>query len=261
MLLFRCLTILLMTFSGTFSSSTVQAEEVHIAAASNFANTIKKISKAFENKEKINTKIAFASSGKHYAQIRHGAPFDVFLSADQSKPQALIDKGLAAPHSLFTYAIGTLVAVSRSPNSVDVEEQLRNGDFTKLALANPKLAPYGAAALEVLQYLELDKSSRGRWVMGENIAQTHQFLHSGNADIGFIALSQLQSDPALLNASHWIIPEHLYTPIKQDAVLLKSAMNNPAAVKFYQFLQSAEATAIISQDGYKTAAPKSEAAQ
>jgi molybdenum ABC transporter molybdate-binding protein len=233
------------------------AEKTTIAVASNFMPAMRELITVFESKSDHAVRASFGSSGKFYAQISHGAPFDLFFSADQVKPAKLEQEGRSVKGSRFTYAQGALVLWSRETSSelntsppYSVKDRLVRGEFKKLAMANPKLAPYGAAALEVLTHLELISSSRRKWVQGENIAQAYQFAASGNAELGFVALSQvLASDPD--RTDYWLIPTKLYTPIKQDAVLLARGQTNPAALAFLNFIKSTEAKAIIRRYGYE----------
>lgn len=245
-MLIRILTVLTCVLISLWSS----AAEINVAVASNFASPIKEIAKAYEIKEKVTVNVAIASSGKHFAQIVNGAPYHVFLSADQSKPQALQDRNLILPGSRFTYAQGQLVLVTNADNKPDPRAQLSAGDFKRVALANPKLAPYGEAAKEVLIRLGLINKYRTNWVVGENIAQTFQFLSSKNADIGFVALSQINNS-RYSEQQVWVVPDDLYEPIRQDAVLLKRAAGITAAHSFYKFLQSTAAKRIIASHGYK----------
>jgi len=221
------------------------AAEVMVAVASNFTAPMKDIQQHSGHR----LIMAFGSSGKFTAQIHNGAPFEVFLSADQAKPEALIRAGLASADSRFTYALGRLALWITSPD-VDVRAQLHSGQFRKLALANPRLAPYGTAAQQTLAALALTDSVAARQVMGENIAQTWQFVASGNAQLGFVALSQVMSGGHINNGSVWIVPDTLYQPIRQEAVLLKKGEPNPAARAFLAFLQSAEVTELIRGYGY-----------
>lgn len=227
------------------------AGELHIAVASNFASTMGRLVTAFEQTSPHRVTLSYGSSGKLYAQIRHGAPYHAFFSADQTKPQALEATGYTLAGSRFTYALGTLVLYSSNPKHPDtVRMRLEKGDFNKLTLANPRLAPYGSAAVEVLNKLKLVEITRSKWVQGENIGQTYQFVHSGAVDLGFIALSQLgrgQAHPS----SAWIPPEDLYNPIRQDAVLLKNADENPAAQAFWEFAKGSHAQDIILGAGYR----------
>lgn len=228
-------------------------EEVHIAVAANFTAAMKDIVTQFEKKSEHEVILSFGSSGKIFAQIQHGAPFHVFLSADQAKPELLEKAGLAVPGSRFTYAVGALALWSTKPGFVDKDyTRLKSGDFNKLALANPKLAPYGAAAVDVLQALKLKQTTESKWVMGENIAQTYQFVATGNADLGFVALSQIMDKGHVTEGSSWIIPGELYRPIRQDAILLKNAKGRAGAKALLEYLRSDEARAIIHGYGYKT---------
>lgn len=226
-----------------------QAEDVSVAVASNFTAPMQKIAVAFEQQNGHRAALAFGSSGKLYAQIHNGAPFQVFLSADQTKPAVLEQDGLAVADSRFTYALGTLVLLAANHSEQSPETQLRNGNYQKLALANPRLAPYGVAALEALEELHLGDSAAPKLVLGENIAQTYQFVSTGNAQLGFVALSQV-ADNDDMSGKYWVVPTELYKPIRQDAVLLKSGADNPAAHSLIEFLRSDAALAIMQRYGY-----------
>lgn len=229
-----------------------QAETVHAAVASNFRVAMKDIATQFENNSGHKVALSFGSSGKLFAQIENGAPFQVFLSADQAKPEALEKAGLSVPGSRFTYALGALALWSAKPGFALDDARLKSGDFNKLALANPQLAPYGAAAVEVLESLKLKQATEPKWVMGQNIAQTYQFVDSGNADLGFVALSQIMAKGKVKEGSSWIIPAELYSPIRQDAVLLDSAKGSAGAKALLDYLRSDEARSIIRAYGYTT---------
>lgn len=245
---FRHFLILLWIVCGANVS---YGEQLSVAVASNFTAAMRQLSDEFEETTGHTLNVSYGSSGKFYAQIRHGAPFQVFLSADQTKPEALIKAGLVTPANRFTYAVGALALWSSKSDVVDENgEVLRLGHFNKLALANPLLAPYGAAALDVLRHLSLENATRNSWVMGENIAQTYQFVSTGNADIGFVAVSQIVENGLLKSGSTWIVPPKFYRPIKQDAVLLNSGVHNVAAKEFIAFLQSEKARTIIRTFGY-----------
>ncbi|MFV0431713.1 MAG: molybdate ABC transporter substrate-binding protein [Alphaproteobacteria bacterium] len=238
---------------GFYAFSTAYAEEVHVAVAANFTAAMKDIAASFETKSEHKAVLSFGSSGKLLAQIKNGAPFEIFLSADQAKPKALEEANLVAKDSRFTYAIGALALWSAKDDFIDEDySRLKNGDFNKLALANPKLAPYGAAAVETLKVLKLEEATQAKWVQGENIAQTYQFVASGNADLGFVALSQIMDKGHINRGSYWIVPSEDYSPIRQDAVLLASAKDNQAAKELIDYLQSDEAKSIIHSYGYKT---------
>ena len=229
------------------------SEVAHIAVASNFIKAMKAIKTDFQQSTGHELKLSFGSSGKIYAQIKHGAPFHAFLSADQAMPEALEKDGLVLDNSRFTYAIGTLVLWSPLAGFVDEKaNRLKSGQFKRLALANPKLAPYGQAAVQVLERLKLNHLTKRKWVRGENIAQTYQFISTQNADIGFVALSQVVSNGSLKNGSAWIVPQNLYGPIRQDAVLLSKGKNNIAAHALMSFIRSNKGKKIIGSYGYKT---------
>ncbi len=237
---------LLIFFTGLAS-----ADEVQVAVAANFAAPMQVIAAAFEQDTGHKAQLAFGSSGKFYAQIKNGAPFQVLLSADDKIPTQLEREGLAVPGTHFTYAIGQLALWSAQKNVVDGKgEILQAGHFTHLAIANPKLAPYGAAAIEVLKNLGLLSALQTKFVQGENIAQTHQFIASGNAELGFVALSQVMKDGKLRGGSAWVVPGNLHAPIRQDAVILTSGKGNPAAAALMNFLKSAKAKGIIRAYGY-----------
>jgi len=230
------------------------AETTLVAVAANFTQPMNEIAAAFEKATGHSAKLSFGSSGKFVAQIENGAPFEVFLSADSEKPAQLEKSRLAVPGSRFTYAIGKLVLWSAKPGLVDDQGAILNGGgFRHLALADPKLAPYGAAAVEVLKNQGLFEKLGPSFVLGENIAQTHQFVSTGNAELGFIALSQVIEDGKIAKGSSWIVPETLHAPIRQDAVLLNKGVDNPAAPALLQFLKSAEARAIMQKYGYSLA--------
>jgi molybdate transport system substrate-binding protein len=234
-----------------FLAGTAHADTVRVALASNFAGPMREIARLFELESGHRVELVVSSSGKIYAQIAHGAPFDVFLSADQAKPAALIADGLAVTESRFTYAVGRLVLWSLDPqlinNSADI---IRCGNFRIMAIANPLLAPYGEAAMEVLQQLDSDGRLASKIVRGENIAQTFQFVATGSADLGFVALSQLQDAGLAASGSQWLVPGTMHGPIRQDAVLLNAAAENPAAVALFTFLQSEPIRTLILESGY-----------
>jgi molybdate transport system substrate-binding protein len=232
-------------------SSNSQAETVLVAVAANFTKPMNEIVAEFEKASGHNAKLAFGASGKFVAQIENGAPFEIFLSADDKNPIKLEQSGLAVKDSRFTYAIGKLALWSATENYVDSEGKiLQNGNFKHLALADPKLAPYGVAAIQVLNNLGLFEKLQNLIVQGENIAQTHEFISTGNAELGFVALSQIAENGEISIGSAWLVPENLYNPILQDAVLLKTGAENPAAAALLNFLKSAAAQTIIQKYGY-----------
>jgi molybdate transport system substrate-binding protein len=233
------------------SSLTVQAAEVQVAVAANFTAPMQKIAAEFEKDTEHRAMVSTGSTGKFYAQIRNGAPYDVFLSADTATPDKLQADGMVVAGSRFTYAIGTLVLWSATPGRVDDQgEVLKTGDFKHLALANPKLAPYGAAAVEVMKGMGVLETMQPKFVLAENISQAYQFVVSGNAELGFMALSQIIKDGKMIDGSVWKIPADRHTPIRQDAVLLKRAKDNPAAAALIDYLKGEKARAIIQSFGY-----------
>ena len=228
-----------------------RAGEVQVAVAANFTAPMHAIAAQFERDTGHRARLAFGSTGKFYAQIRNGAPFEVLLAADDETPARLEKEGQAAPGTRFTYAIGKLVLWSARAGVVDAKgEVLRTGDFRHLAIANPKTAPYGAAAVTVLKKLNLLDAVQARLVQGENIAQTHQFISTGNAQLGFVALSQVARDGRIASGSGWIVPASLHEPIRQDALVLARGRGNPAAQALLDYLKSAKARAIIQSFGY-----------
>ena len=213
---------------------------------------MKAIARAFEKSSGHEAVLVFGSTGKLYAQIANGAPFDLFLAADAETPARLEQEDGALPGGRFTYATGKLVLWSAKANFVDDRgEILKKGSFRHIALAQPRLAPYGAAAVEVIEKLGLTGALRPKFVQGENIAQTHQFISTGNAELGFVALSQVYRDGKIVAGSAWIVPSDLHAPIRQDAAILARAANNPAARALAQFLKGAAARAIIEAHGYE----------
>ena len=224
------------------------AEEIRIAVASNFAGTLKDISVLFEKQTGHKISLSSGSSGSHYAMIVNGAPFDAYFSADVERPRLLEEAGAIIPGSRFTYAVGRLVLWSSEEAKVDSEGHiLVRGDYKHLAIANPKLAPYGEAAQEVLEARGVWTRIQHRVVRGESISQTFQFVHTGNAEIGFVALSQLSRPGKPVQGSHWTVPRNLYSPIEQQAVLIK---DNEAARAFLAFVQSTEIRKLIQAYGY-----------
>jgi molybdate transport system substrate-binding protein len=242
---------LISVLAGACSSHAAVAEEVQVAVAANFTAPMQVIAAVFEKDTGHKARLAFGSSGKFYAQIKNGAPFQVLLSADDETPARLEQEGLAIPGTRFTYAIGRLALWSAKDGVVDAKgEVLKKRGYAHLAIANPKLAPYGAAAVEVLKNLALLEAVRPKLVQGENIAQTYQFVASGNAELGFVALSQVTKDGKLINGSAWIVPGDLHAPIRQDAVILTSGKGNIAASALVSYLKSDKAKAVIRTYGY-----------
>jgi len=233
-------------------SHAAHADEVQVAVAANFTAPAKLLAAAFEKDSGHTAQLAFGATGKFYAQIRNGAPFEVLLSADDTTPARLEQEGAAVTGSRYTYAIGRLVLWSAKPGYVDEQGAvLQKGDFKHLAIANPKLAPYGAAAVEALTALKLLDTVQTKLVQGENIAQTHQFVASGNAELGFVALSQVMQDSRIASGSAWIVPAGLHQAIRQDAVLLEKGRGKPAAAAWLKYLRGDKAKAIIRGFGYE----------
>jgi len=231
---------------------TAQAEVVRVAVASNFSAPMKSIASEFEKDTGHRIELIFGSSGKLYAQIVNGAPFQVFLSADSSKPARLEKEGRALTGSRFTYAQGALVLWSARPGLIDETDTLLvSGQFKRLAIANERLAPYGLAAREVLENIKVWAQVKDKLVMGENIAQTFQFVSTGNADVGFIALSQAIEAGRLQSGSAWIVPPQLHAPIQQDAVLLEKGRDNRGAMALLDYLRSDKAVSLIRSHGYR----------
>ena len=227
------------------------ADEVQVAVAANFTAPMQKIAAEFEKDTGHKAQLAFGSTGKFYAQIRNGAPFEILLAADDTTPEKLEKEGAAVAGSRFTYAIGKLALWSSKAGFVDDKgEVLKKGEFKHVSIANPKLAPYGAAAIETLTALKLLDAIQPKFVQGENIAQTHQFVATGNAELGFVALSQVMKDGKISEGSGWIVPSSLHQPIRQDAVLLTNGKGKPAAEALMKYLAGEKAKAVIQSFGY-----------
>jgi len=243
--------ILLLVLTGF--AHALQADPVAVAVASNFSGPIKRIAEMFRQESGHSLNITTGASGKFYLQIENGAPFEVLLSADEVIPAKLEQAHLAVAGTRFTYATGCLVLWSAKADFVDAQgDVLRRGRFAHLALANPKVAPYGAAAVEVLKGINLLETLSPRFVQGENIAQTQQFIQSGNAELGFVALSQVEEKGQLTaGGSVWKIPASLHSPIRQQAVLLLKGQNRSAAREFLRFLASPPVKTLIRSFGYE----------
>jgi molybdate transport system substrate-binding protein len=227
------------------------AGEVQVAVAANFTAPMQNIAAAFEKDTGHKAVLAFGATGRFYAQIVNGAPFDMLLAADDETPARLETERRTAPGTRFTYATGKLVVWSAKDGYVDDQGQvLRTGDYAHLAIANPKTAPYGAAAIETLTKLNLLARVQPKLVQGENIAQAHQFVSTGNASLGFVALSQVYRDGKFTSGSGWIVPASLHGPIRQDAVILARGAANPAAKALEGYLKSPRAKDIIRSYGY-----------
>lgn len=226
------------------------AAETHVAVAANFTEPAKEIAAGFEKATGHKAILSFGSSGAFYTQIAHGAPFEVLLSADAERPARAEQAGLAVPGTRFTYAIGRLVLYSTTPGLVDGRGAvLRSNRFDKIAIADPKIAPYGAAAIETMAKLGVHDALRARIVTGSSIAQTYQFTSTGAAQLGFVALAQVIAVPG---GSRWLVPARFHAPIDQQAVLLRTGEKNPAATAFIRYLKSRPALAVIRRYGYAT---------
>ncbi|TAJ78180.1 MAG: molybdate ABC transporter substrate-binding protein [Gallionellaceae bacterium] len=232
--------------------SAARAGEVNAAVAANFSAPVQQIAELFQKETGHTVKLSFASSGKFYTQIGSGAPFDVLLAADDTIPKRLVQEGKAVEGSRFVYALGKLVLWSAQPGFVDDKGAVLNkGNFEKLAIADPKLAPYGVAAKETLEKLVMWNAMQRKLVKGENITQAYQFVASENAELGFIALSQIMHEGRVTEGSWWLVPAGLHKPLRQSAVLLSGAKDNAAAKAFLAFLKSGKAAAIMRGFGYE----------
>jgi molybdate transport system substrate-binding protein len=228
------------------------ADEVRIAVAANFAAPAKLIAADFAQETGHRAVLSIGATGKFHAQITNGAPFDVLLAADDESPARLDRDGRTVAGSRFTYATGRLVLWSAKPGVVDgAGEVLKTGGFKHLALANPRVAPYGQAAIETLTALGLLDALRVNLVQAENIAQAHQFVSTGNAELGFVAVAQVVRQGRIVEGSGWIVPAALHAPIRQDAVLLEAGCGKPAAEAWMRFLRSDKARAVIRSFGYE----------
>ncbi|MBW8640718.1 molybdate ABC transporter substrate-binding protein [Hoeflea sp. WL0058] len=229
------------------SASAALADQVKVAVAANFTEAAKAIAAAFKADTGHEAALSFGSTGQLYAQITQGAPFEVFLAADAARPEKAVEEGFGVQGSAFTYAIGKIVLWSTDPNLVTGAQTLQAGRFDKIAIANPGTAPYGTAAIEAMSALNVYDSLQPKIVQGANIAQAYQFVKTGNAELGFVALSQIADNT---DGSRWVVSDDLYDPIRQDAVLLKTGQGNPAAEAFLSFLKGAAAVALIEKFGY-----------
>jgi molybdate transport system substrate-binding protein len=230
-------------------AATLAAETVRIAVASNFATLARQLATDFEADHPYRVVLSVGATGKHYAQIVNGAPFDVFLAADSARPERLEREGRSVPGSRFVYAVGELVAWAPRLPGLEFPAALLDDSADRIAIANPRLAPYGRAAQEVLQALGAWDALRPKIVRGENVGQALQFVHSGNADVGLVAHAQLRALDGSATGSHWVVPRHLYSPIEQQAVLLR---DHAAPRAFLAYLRSDEARALIRAGGYRT---------
>ncbi|HXR00250.1 MAG TPA: molybdate ABC transporter substrate-binding protein [Pseudomonas sp.] len=238
--------------AAAFSVSSAFADEVQVAVAANFTAPIQAIAKDFEKDSGHKLVASFGATGQFYTQIKNGAPFEVFLAADDTTPARLESEGDIVQGSRFTYAVGTLALWSAKEGYVDDKGQvLKDGKFEHLSIANPKAAPYGLAATQVLDKLGLTAATQPKIVEGQSIAQAYQFVQTGNAELGFVALSQVYKDGKLTAGSAWIVPANLHEPIKQDAVILNKGKDNAAAKALMEYLKGPKAAAVIKSYGYQ----------
>lgn len=245
--------LLMVMLSGLYSVHT-HARTIRVAVAANFAETAEALATRFTNEQGVGVQISRGSSGKLYAQIQHGAPFDVFLSADQEKPARLVNQQLAVADTLTTYALGRLVLLSSSDKlPASGADVLSSAELSRLAIANPDLAPYGAAAVAFLHNTNNVSRTRDKWVMGENIGQTFQFVFSGNAQLGLVARSQLAAVMNRPDFSYWLVPDTLHPQVRQDMVILRKAAERPAVQRFWRFLLSEQSQQVIKNAGYDIA--------
>ena len=235
---------LLLAWAG---SGVAHGDEVRAAVAANFSAAAQEIGALFAAATGHTARFSFGSSGQLYAQITQGAPFDVYLAADRRYPRRILSEGHGVPDSGFTYAVGRLALFSAEAVRVDGSASLERGDFTRLAIANPALAPYGAAAVEVLAALGLAERLDSRLVYGNNVAQTYQFVVTGAAELGFVALAQVITHE---RGSRWVVPRELHAAIAQDAVLLQRGAGSEAALAFLAFLRGPAAAAVKARYGY-----------
>ena len=234
-------------------AAAVAAKQTTVAVAANFTEPAKEIAALYKRKTGNEAVLSFGASGNFYTQITQDAPFEIMLSADQERPTKLLADGLAVPGTQFTYAVGKLVLWSKDASLVKGDATLKSGAWTKISIADPAAAPYGAAAIETMKALGVYDAAKTKIVQGTSIAQAFQFIDTGNAELGFVALSQLSGNAA---GSRWMVPQNLYTPISQDAVLLKKGAGNAAATAFLDFMKGPEARAVIEKFGYEIAAKK-----
>ncbi|MCT8946917.1 molybdate ABC transporter substrate-binding protein [Pseudomonas iridis] len=243
-----CLTSLL----AVFAIGAAQADEVQVAVAANFTAPIQAIAADFEKDTGHKLVAAYGATGQFYTQIKNGAPFEVFLSADDTTPEKLEREGDTVKGSRFTYAVGTLALWSAKDVYVDSKgEVLKKNEYQHLSIANPKTAPYGLAATQVLEKLKLTEATKTKIVEGQNITQAYQFVSTGNAELGFVALSQIYKEGKVTSGSAWIVPASLHDPIKQDAVILSKGKDNAAAKALVEYLKGPKAAAVIKSYGYQ----------
>jgi molybdate transport system substrate-binding protein len=237
---------------ATFAFGAAHADEVQVAVAANITAPIQAIAADFEKDPGQKLGTSFGATGQFYTQIKNGAPFEVFLSADDTTPEKLEKEGDTVKGSRFTYAVGTLALWSAKEGYVDAKGKvLADNQYQHLSIANPKAAPYGLAATQVLAKQGLTDKVKDKIVEGQNITQAFQFVSTGNAELGFVALSQIYKDGKITSGSAWIVPANLHDPIKQDAVILNKGKDNPAAKALVDYLKGPKAAAVIKSYGYQ----------
>jgi molybdate transport system substrate-binding protein len=246
---FKLIGLALFGAALTLAAAPALAADAQVAVAANFTEPAKEIAAAFKAKTGHTATLSFGASGQFYTQMAHGAPYEVFLSADAERPKKAEDEGLAVKGTRYTYAFGRLVLYSKTPGLVDAKGAVLKSDrFAKLAIADPAAAPYGAAAIQTMRKLGVYDALASRIVRGSSITQAYQYVATGNAELGFVALSQVIDEPG---GSRWVVPAADHAPIEQQAVLLKTGEKNPAAPAFVTFLKSPAAIAIIKRYGYE----------
>jgi molybdate transport system substrate-binding protein len=241
---FSCMMMMLL------GAGVAHAAEIKIAVSANFKPAMQEIQKAYEAKSHNTLSVNYGSTGKFYTEIKTGFPFEVFLAGDNEHPEKLEKDQLAVEGTRFTYAIGQLVLWSPKAGVVDDKGEVLKGDFKKLAMPNPKLSTYGVAAEEVLKNLQLSEKVAARLVLAEHSLQAYQFVSSGAVEMGFVGLVELKAQETI-PGSYWMIPANLYSPLEQQAILLKKGQGNPAAQDFLEYLKSKESRAVIEKFGYK----------
>jgi molybdate transport system substrate-binding protein len=242
----RCFLVIALAWSQA------HAADIHVAVAANFTAPMQKIARSFEQASGHKVLLSSGSTGNLYAQIKNGAPFQLFLAADDETPAKLENEGLGVAATRFVYATGKLVLWSNQPHFVDDQGNiLKTQRFQHLAIANPKLAPYGLAAVETLNKLGVLQAVQPKFVQGENIAQTYQFVVSGNAPLGFVALSQVMVDGKIAKGSAWVVPTHLHAPLRQEAIVLQKGKDNAAVTALFNHLRSDNAKQVMRAYGYE----------
>lgn len=245
--------IIVSLMMATFSMGAAQAADLKVAVAANFTAPMKELATKYEQLSGDKLLLSFGATGALYAQIKNGAPFDILLAADAKTPKKLVNETFGVADTTFTYAIGKLIVWSADTQLIKDADSLKSDQIKKLAVADPKLAPYGAASMQVLQALGLKDLLADRMVVAGNIGKTFQFVKTRNAQAGFCALSQVYKNGKMTGGSGWIVPTDLYTPIRQDAVLLSASKDKEAAKRFLDYLRTSKDAADVRKAfGYGT---------